>query len=148
MMKHYKKFLIALLLAWLPLSSQAEQFQDFGDYVVHFNAIPTSFLNPDVAKNYRITRSKHRAMLNITVLRKVMGTAGTPLKATVKATATNLSDQVKDMNLKEIREGAAIYYVGQVRVTNDETLNFNIEVTPDGEKAPLIVRFRQRFFTD
>lgn len=147
-MQNYKKFLLALLLTWLPLSSQAEQFQDFGDYVVHFNAIPTSFLNPEVAKNYRITRSKHRAMLNITVLRKVMGTAGTPVRAKVSATATNLSDQMKDMNLKEINEGAAIYYVGQVRITNGETLNFDIQATPDGEDKPLEIRFRQRFFTD
>ena len=94
-MKNHKNPLLALLFLVLPLllpaTAQAEQFQDFGDYVVHFNALPTSFLDPAVAKNYRIVRSKNRAMLNITVLKKVMGTAGSPVRATVTASAKNLS---------------------------------------------------------
>lgn len=147
-MKNYKNLLLALAFFLLPLGSQAEQFQDFGDYVVHFNAIPTGFLDPAVAKNYSIVRSKNRAMLNITVLKKVMGTAGTPVRATVTASATNLSDQLKDIPVKEVREGAAIYYIGEVRITDGETLNFTVDATPDGESAPKVVRFRQQFFTD
>ncbi|MCB1736227.1 MAG: DUF4426 domain-containing protein [Gammaproteobacteria bacterium] len=151
-MKNHKNPLLALLFLVLPLLlpsvSQAEQFQDFGDYVVHFNALPTSFLDPAVAKNYRIVRSKNRAMLNVTVLKKVMGTAGTPVRATVTASAKNLTDQLKDIEIKEVREGSAIYYIGEVRIANDETLDFTVNATPDGESEPRVVRFRQKFFTD
>lgn len=151
-MKNHKNSLLAalfLMLPWLlPVTAQAEQFQDFGDYVVHFNALPTSFLDPAVAKNYRIVRSKNRAMLSITVLKKVMGTAGSPVRSKVTASAKNLSDQVKDISIKEVREGPAIYYIGEVRITDGETLDFTVDATPDGESEARVVKFRQRFFTD
>lgn len=151
-MHNHKNPLLGLLLLVLPFlmstAAQAEQFQDFGDYVVHFNALPTGFLDPAVAKNYGIIRSKNRAMLNVTVLKKVMGNAGTPVRATVTASAKNLSDQVKDIKVREVREGAAIYYIGEVRIADAETLEFTVDVTPDGESAPRVVKFRQQFFTD
>lgn len=147
-MRKLQLILIAVFFAWLPINSQAEQSQDFGDYVVHFNAIPTSFLQPDIAKQYRIIRSRHRAMVNITVLHKVMGTAGTPVHAKVTGSAVNLTGQVKDLTLREVREANAIYYVGEVRIANSETLNFTVSAKPEGVEQPLEVRFRQTFYTD
>ncbi|MDH3984002.1 MAG: DUF4426 domain-containing protein, partial [Gammaproteobacteria bacterium] len=43
---------------------------DIGDYVVHFNAQSTDQLSPDVARAYNIVRSKNRAMLNVSIIRK------------------------------------------------------------------------------
>lgn len=139
--------LVAVLLAVATSVSVAEQSQDFGEYVVHFNAITTDMLPPKVAREYRIPRSKNRAMLNIVVLQKVLGTAGQPVTATVKARATNLTGQMRDIPLREIKEPYAIYYIGDFPVSNEETLDFELEVTPEGQKKPLNVRFRQQFFT-
>ena len=40
--------------------------KDYGDYVLHFNAITTDQLQPEVARAYDIVRSKSQAMLNVT----------------------------------------------------------------------------------
>ncbi|MGB1109576.1 MAG: DUF4426 domain-containing protein [Gammaproteobacteria bacterium] len=146
--KTTSKLILATLLSLWSWSSQAEQSQDFGDYVVHFNALPTSFISNEVAKQYGITRSKTRVLLNISVLKKVLGTSSAPVTAIVKARATNLTGQLKDIPTRKVSEGQAIYYLGELRVADEETLNFEIEVTPKGMEAPYTVKFRQQFFTD
>jgi hypothetical protein len=51
-------------------SAKAEQFEQVGDYQIHYNTFTTSFLQPQVAKAYNIVRSRYQAMINISVLKK------------------------------------------------------------------------------
>ena len=147
----FNKILLTLLTgltaAFLSVSASAENSQDFGEYVVHFNALATDLLPPKVAKEYGITRSQNRAMLNVAVLKKVLGTTGQPVEAHVESSATNLTGQTKNFKMREIREGTAIYYIGEISVSNEETLNFDLKVKPEGSDDEYTVRFRQDFFT-
>jgi len=148
-MKQLISSLILLVLLTLSDTSEAQQSQDFGDYVVHYNALNTNFIPPQVAKGYGIHRSSRRALLNITVLKKVMDNPGTPVKAIVTASGTNLTGQRREIDIREIKDTeGAIYYIGELPVHNLETYNFTVEVHPEGESAPLIVKFRQQFYTE
>ncbi len=122
--------------------------KDFGDYVIHFNAISTELLQPDVARAYSITRSKNRAMLNVSIIRKVEGTLGVSVAGTVNARAINLTGQLKNLALRKITEGDAIYYIGDISVANAETLVFNIEATPIDETTAYSIRFSRQFFSN
>lgn len=135
------------LMLVIGLSARAENSQDFGDYVVHFNALTTNFLPPAVAKSYGIKRSQSRGMLNISVLQKVLGMTGKPVTAKISASASNLTGQQRNINLREVHEGNAIYYIGEFSVSNEETLDFALQVTPDGVAKPFAVKFRQQFYT-
>ena len=143
---------IALLFIALlshPVSGMAQQSQDFGEYVVHYNALNTNLIPPEVAKAYGIQRSPNRALLNVTVLKKVMDTPGTPVDAAVTASGTNLTGQRRDIEIREVKDqGGAIYYIGQIPVHNMETYNFNVEVALETEDEPLVVKFRQQFYTE
>ena len=139
--------IVASLALLLTLPASAENAQDFGDYVVHFNALTTDNLPPSVTREYGITRSKNRAMLNVTVLKKVLGTTGQPVSAKVGATVSNLTGQQRDIELREIREGSAIYYIGEFGVNHEENLDFSVVALPEGHDRPLRVQFQQRFFT-
>ena len=86
----------------------AQQSQDFGDYVVHYNALNTNLIPPQVAKAYGIQRSSSRALLNITVLKKVMDNPGTPVKAEIATTSTNLTGQRRQIEMREILEPEGI----------------------------------------
>ncbi len=148
-MKQLLSFLILLGILTLADTSEAQQSQDFGDFVVHYNALNTNFIPPQVAKGYGIRRSPSRALLNITVLKKVMDNPGTPVKAIVKASGTNLTGQRREIDIREIKDTeGAIYYIGELPVHNLETYNFTVEVQPEGEADPLIVKFRQQFYTE
>ncbi len=129
--------------------SEAQQAQDFGNYVVHYNALNTSLIPPQVAQGYGIQRSSSRALLNVTVLKKVMDTPGTPVKATVTAAGRNLTGQNRDIEIRQITDPeGAIYYIGELPVHNMETYNFTIQVGIPGENEPLVVKFRQQFYTE
>jgi len=139
----------ALGLLWISCTLQAQQAQDFEDYVVHYNAISTNLLTPQVAQQYGIRRSSSRAMLNITVLEKSDEGPETAIRAQVSATARNLTGQIRDIEFREIHEAEdAIYYIGELTVRNMETFDFMVNVTPEGASEPLAVKFRQQFYTE
>lgn len=139
----------ALSLSVVPLALPAQQSQDFGEYVVHYNALNTNLIPPQVAQAYNIQRSSSRALLNITVLKKVMDNPGSPVRAEISATGTNLTGQRRHLELREILDPeGAVYYIGEFPVHNMETYRFNIDVRIEGEEEPLVVKFKQQFYTE
>lgn len=118
---------------------------DIGDFTVHFSALSTDQLPPEVARAYNIVRSKNRAMLNVSVLRDADSTA-VPADVTVKT--VNLTGQLKNITMRRINEQEAIYYIGEVAVANRETLVFDLSVKPEGETQTSEVRFQRQFYTD
>jgi hypothetical protein len=118
---------------------------DIGNHIVHFSAQSTDQLPPEVARAYSIVRSKNRAMLNVSVLRK---DDGTPVVANVTVKTVYLTGQLKNVTMRQINEGDAIYYIGEVAIANRETLVFDISVTPEGSNIASDVRFKRQFFTD
>ena len=148
MKKLYSLLFLAGLFA-VSVSTEAQQSQDFGDFVVHYNALNTNLIPPQVAKGYAIKRSSSRALMNITVLKKVMNNPGTPVKAKVTASGTNLTGQRREITIREIKDAeGAIYYLGEFPIHNLETYNFTVEVVPKGEDKTLVVKFLQQFYTE
>ena len=125
----------------------AEQSKTFSDYVVYYNAFSTDMLQPAIAKQYGIKRSKNRAMFNISVQKKIMDTVGQPVAAEITGHATNLNAQTKTLEPRKIVEDTAIYYIGEFSITHREVLDFDFHITPVGEKNPFRLKFRQQFFT-
>ena len=125
-----------------------ESFRDFGDYTVHFNAIVTDQLTADIARQYGIARSANRAMLNVSIIDNSAANGRTSLAAEVNATATNLSGQLRNLAMREIRENEAIYYIGETQIANAETLIFSITVRPEGAARSETLRYMQQFFVD
>jgi len=147
-----KRLMVGLALLgtlFFSVPAPAQQSQDFGNYVVHYNALNTNLIPPPVAQGYGIKRSSSRALLNVTVLKKVMDTPGTPVSAAVTASATNLTGQLRELEIREIRDSeGAIYYVAEFPVHNLETYRFEVAVAIPGEDEPLMVRFTQQFYTE
>ncbi|HEY7670870.1 MAG TPA: DUF4426 domain-containing protein [Gammaproteobacteria bacterium] len=125
-----------------------ETFKDFGDYTVHFNALVTNQLAPDIAREYGIVRSDSRIMLNVSILQKQAAGTDTPVSGAVSASAINLNGQLRGISMREIREGEAIYYIGELAITDAETLIFTVDVTPLNEASRFTVRFKKQFFVD
>ncbi len=141
------KLLLYPLLILFALPLRAEQAKDLGDYVVHYIAFTTDTLPPEVARNYGITRSRSRGMINITVLKKGAGIAGKPVPAAVEISAVNMSNQYRSVPVREIRDGEAIYYIGEFNVSNEDALDFHIQVHPEKTENSYEIRYRQEFFT-
>lgn len=143
--------LLAVFLLAAASQAKAGGTEDFGNYRVHYNAIATDQLAPEVASAYNIVRSRNRAMLNVSVTRDIPGKIGESVPANVTVTASNLTGQVKDLRLRKIEEKGdwpAIYYIGEVSVADGETLKFDIKVTPEGSSETYSITFQQQFYAN
>ncbi len=123
-----------------------ESSKDFGEYVIYFNALNTDQLSPDIAREYGIVRSKSRAMLNVSIHRKLPDGRTEAVTGAVSASAINLNGQLETMTLREIREDVAIYYVGELGITDGEVIIYTIDATPSNEPSRFTVRFKKQFF--
>ena len=139
-------FLMTVLVSF---SATAQQAQQFGDYVVHYNALSTSLLTPGVAKAYGIKRSDSRALINISVLKSANDLPHTAAKSRVTASGRNLTGQTRNIDMREINDGdGAIYYIGELSVRNMETFTFTVTILPEGQGKPFDLKFRQQFYTE
>ena len=125
-----------------------ESAKDFGEYVLYFNALNTDQLSPEIAREYGIVRSKSRALLNVSIHRKLDGGRTEAVTGAVSASAINLNGQLMTMTLREIREETAIYYIGELAITNGEVLIYTIDATPSNEPSRFTVRFKKQFFVE
>ena len=130
-----------------PLPATESQ-KDFGDYVVYFNAINTDQLTSEIAKQYGIVRSKSQAMLNVSIHKKIPGGGTEAVTGAVTASAVNLNAQLKSMTLREIREDKAIYYIGELPITDGEVLIYTIDVTPGNDPSRFTLRFKKQFYVE
>ena len=144
-------FAIVLVLSMLAISTNvpAQQSVDFDEYVVHYNALLSNLIPPEMAQAYGIQRSSNQAVLNITVLRKEENAIATPVHADVSASAVNLSGQRRTIKMREISDlSGAVYYIGDLRVYNMESFDFTVNVEIEGLEEPAIVQFSQQFYTE
>ena len=121
-------------------------FRDFGNFEVHYNAIRSDELSAEVARAYGIERSANRVMLNVSLLQKNPDGRTVPIDGTVTAVAYNLNGQLKDLKLRRITEGSSIYFIGEVGISGDEILVFDISAAPLGQSAKYAVQFKREFF--
>jgi hypothetical protein len=138
---------ILFLLLTSPLAV-AENSTRFNGYTIHHNAIPTAILSPEVASGYQIVRSKYRGLLNVSVIKDVPGTTGEPVTARVTAYALNLIGRRQGIELREIRESGAIYYIGDFPIVDRESLKFILEVTPEDSNRQIEATLTQDFYID
>lgn len=149
MHKHVFTHLLISLSCLLLSTAKAEQAETFGPYVAHYNTMNTTFLTADVARAYGISRSGGLALINIAVLKVTDGEMNVPIHANVSVDAANLAGQKKDIEMMEIEDGGAIYYIGTFRIRDEERIQFNVSIQPK-EALNRIHRFRfnQMFYLE
>ncbi len=125
-----------------------KSYGEFGEYVVHVNAMTTAGLTPEIAQGYGIVRSNNVGLINLVVLKKSSEVGqDKPTQASVSLSAANLTGQLKSVDVREIEDSASIYYIGEVSVDDKETINFDFDILPEGGDRTLFVRFSHQFYT-
>ena len=116
------------LAALLATHLHAEQFRDFGDWRVHYIAVGASFLPPEVAARHRIVRGDNKAIVNVSAI----GADGRADAIGIAGSVTNLLGQRTTLRFREVRDGAAIYYIAPFDFENAETVRFELELELPG----------------
>lgn len=138
-------FLIVFFsLSFIGLAS-AENMKKLGGLNVHYIALGSTFLTPEIAKAYDIERSRYKGLVNISVLDNTQ--EGNPAKTVfISGKARNDVGQIKSLDFTEVKEGDAVYYLAQVSYSNEETIYFDIRISDKGQQHNL--KFSQKFYVD
>ncbi len=147
-MSRLNKLLLSLALLLTAAFVGAEQMQAFGDYEVHYIALPTTVLSAEVAKQYKISRSKSSGFLNISVLKKQPDGTTRAVSAFVRGSFRNMVQQQRQLEFSRISEGEAVYQVAQFWYSQGENMIFELEIQADPNQGPFDLRFTQALYPD
>lgn len=131
---------LAILLV-LSGAAVAEQKLDFDGYELHYVVIPTTFLDAKTAKKYELIRARDRALVNLSLLKDGEGLVVPKLTGTVK----NLLSQIQTLRFTEVIEGDAVYYLADLKHSDEDILTFTVVVTPPGAE-PTELTFQQKMY--
>ncbi|WP_037027260.1 DUF4426 domain-containing protein [Psychromonas aquimarina] len=142
--KQLGQIFCAAILLTFSASSSAEQYQEFSNLQVHYIALPSTFLPPAVAKENAIKRSRYSGLVNISVLDKKDSLKA--LSADISGTGKNLIGQTEQLQFKEIKGGDSVYYIAVYPFTNEEIVNFNIQIKTQDKTSTL--KFQHKFYVE
>ncbi len=144
---NHKKLLWLPLLALLAFSVHADNkpYKEFGDYKVFYSSFNSSFILPEIASVYNITRGKDKGLVNIAVL---LGDQAGGTTALVKGTVSNMLAQQQVLKFFEVREGNTVYYLAPFEFDNEDSMTFKIQVQPDPNKPSKSLSFQNKFYYD
>ncbi|MFN7552744.1 MAG: DUF4426 domain-containing protein [Pseudomonadota bacterium] len=137
-----------LLLAALVAPAWALRVATFEGFEIHHNAVRADFVPAEVARSHGITRSTSRGLINIAVRRRTESGATAPAEATITLTVFNLADQSQAVRMRLVREPEALYYIGEFRISGNDTYRFEAEVQPEGAARAYRLRWSQQIFAD
>lgn len=115
-----------------------------GDVTMRASVVQTSTLDAEVARGYAIERSDGIAMLLVSVRRGPDGVDAS-MPARVEAKVSNLGGQAQLLDMRELRSGELLDYVGTVAVEPPDTLRFDVRVTREDGGASTM-QFTREFF--
>ncbi len=138
---------VALFLATSANTAIAAE-KKVGDYIIYYNAFNSSFLQPDIASNYNISRSGFTAVLNVSVHKDGEPTKQTAIPANVRGKVINTLSQFNELAFKEIKEEKAIYYISDFQFRPEEEMTIEFTVRIPGFDRPETISFKQKFFSE
>ena len=143
-MRHYGPriavWITSLLLA-LPIVVHAQQSDRFGEYEIHYSAMPTGMLNDRVAGEYGIVRSRTRGMVMVTILRD-----GEAVPGQVGILARDENDELTEIGAQRVREDGWVSYIGTFPIEAGDALTFEIEANPHAGGDVYPIAFQQTFY--
>lgn len=131
-------------LLFLATPSFAE-IQKFGELDINYNVITTDTLSPQMAKAYGITRSNHRGLLTVAVTKTNELGLPKPVAASVKASTVNMIEQHRDIKVRSIQEGGAIYYIGEFAFATPDFLRFTLKIAEKEGSKPFMIEFQKNY---
>lgn len=125
-------------------ASTQEAVARAGDATIRASVVPTSTLDASVARQYGIERSDRTALLLVGVRSGAEG-AEVSVPARVEVKASNLGGQAELVDMRELRSGDLLDYVGVVTIEPPDTIRFDVRVTRDGGPSATM-QFTREFY--
>jgi Domain of unknown function (DUF4426) len=148
---------VSLLLIILTAGASptlGQQSEMFGPYELHYSVVNTTFLAPETAAAYEITRGQKRAILNLAVREHLNADPEAGDSGATEARPMLLQGRTWDLiqnqflQFSEIREGPAIYYIAEFKFINEEWRFFEVDFRPEGSDQTYTFKFKHQLYLD
>lgn len=134
---------VSILIGWclcLASSYTIAETVNWRGYDIHYTTFSSTLIPQEVAAAHNIVRSEYRIVTNVSIIKD-----GSPVKAAVTGSNSNLLNQLFTMNFDEVTEKNAIYYLSNQLIDERDTLRFNIKVQPAGEPEAFELKFVRQY---
>jgi hypothetical protein len=138
---------LALALSLLPFAARSQYEQTLGDLTVHYSALSTQHLLPEMAKHYGLSRSASRGLVNVAIERTSGDAKTTPVRATLTGKATSLGGDNAPLAFRELVEDGTVSYIGEFPLSAPDTYTFTVTITPENGAAQTL-KFSQDFVAE
>ncbi|MEK9988732.1 MAG: DUF4426 domain-containing protein [Halieaceae bacterium] len=123
---------LCLLLSLGIHSAHAQQSTQYDEFELHHSIVYTTFVAPEVAAEYGITRGADKAMLTLSVRDAASGDmAGRPMEISGRSWDLITGGE---LDVREIREGRATYYIVPFEFLDREYRFFEFSFRPEGSE--------------
>jgi hypothetical protein len=134
------------LLLCLPAAAEQRVEQD--GFIVHYAAIRTTDLTPEVARQFNVRRRGKQALLVLNAQRVEDSGTVVPIAATATGRVTSLLGHLQKLDLRPVQEGPVHYVLAEFETLNREYLTVDVQLTPQGAARPIRIKFQQQFYND
>lgn len=144
-MKHLVLAVIGLTLCGLALAQQSERF---GPFELHYSVVNSTFITPQVASQYGIVRGDDRAFINIAVREHLEDGSAVTRAVDLVGETWDLTGQRTVFDFIEVREGGALYYIGEFRFLNSEWRHFEVSFRTEPGAKRYKYRFKSQMYRE
>ena len=145
--KHFSTAL-GLLLVCICSVTHAQLSERFGPYELHYSVVNTTFLDPAVASQYGLARGSRRAIVNLSLREHLADGSTVASPMLVEGSSWDLTERRDVFDFAEIREGPAIYYIGEFKFLNREWRYFEFNFTPEGSDESYYYKFKHQMYVN
>ncbi len=139
---------LAVFLLTFAQSGQAQQSEMFGPYELHYSVVNTTFLSPEIAATYGITRGEKRAILNLSVREHLSEKTADRTEARAMILKGKTWDLIQNQTLEfqQIKEGPATYYIAEFKFINEEWRFFEVHFRPQGAEKTYTFELKHQLY--
>ena len=125
-------------------NARPERQEQFGDLTVHYNAFASSFLQPSIAQEVGVIRSKSQAVLNIAAIKDAK-----TVPANVTGSVKDLTGRSKPLVFRQSNIGGSVNYLAEFAVEPDSSAIYTFTVNVKaGDGDAHAFSFNQEIFSD
>ncbi|MFV8818836.1 DUF4426 domain-containing protein [Haliea sp. E17] len=148
MLRAFRLIILGLATVLLAAPLWAQQSQRFGPYELHYSVVNTTFLAPEVAAAYGLTRGRDYAILNLALQEHLEDGSVAARTMQLKGTTWDLTGRVTELAFQEVRENPAIYYLAEFRFFDEEFRHFEVHFRPQDTSETLTLKVKHQMYQD
>jgi len=136
---------LVLSLGWVQLAWAQAHESPSGPFVLRSSAVASESVSASTAKAHGIDPAPTRAILNV-VLEETSGNGKTNVRATVNASAADLTGSKRSIAMRPAVDNGKVSYIGTFDFLPREVLDFRIVATPEAGGDPITLTYRDRMW--